>query len=242
MFAPPHNRNRMLFTLALEDDGRVNLWCEAEAFKSFFNLDPALVVQQIGPAGPTTLGLAELRALPDRIETLMEDAEQPHIGEAKRTWNGNDFYVVLGGRNWEDCKRFGFVSAGGGPFYSKPLDQLFPGARVFAYMPGAGYVGIGHVRDAVSPATEFAVDVDGGQRMPLLEVPGLDPAFSEFADDPERREYVVPVEWVATRTTSDAVWETGLFSNQVTVCRMRDQDTIDFVAEEMLGSGETAAG
>jgi predicted transport protein len=240
MFAPPHNRTRMLFTLTLEDDGRVNLMCEAEAFKSFFNLDPALVSQQIGPAGPTALGLAELRALPDRIETLMQDAEQPDIGEAKRTWNGHDFYVVLGGRSWDDCMRFGFVSAGGGPFYSKPLEQLFLGARIFAYMPGAGYVGMGHVRDTVIPASHFEVAVEGDGHVPLLDVPGLDPRFAEFSGDTDKREYVVPVEWVATRPTTDAVWETGLFSNQVTVCRMRDQDTIDFVAEKMLGSGEVA--
>jgi hypothetical protein len=49
MFAPPSNRNRMLFTLTTHEDGRIDLLCEVEAFKTFFNLDPALVSQQIGP-------------------------------------------------------------------------------------------------------------------------------------------------------------------------------------------------
>jgi uncharacterized protein with ParB-like and HNH nuclease domain/predicted transport protein len=234
MFAPPSNRNRTLFTFSVEDDGRIDLYCEAEAFRSFFNLDPKLVAQQIGPAGPTTLGLEELRALPDRIESLMADAEIPTNGAPRPRWNGHDFYVVLGGgRSWEDCRRLGFVSAGGGEFYSRPLQALFPGARVFAYVPGSGYVAVGTVREKVRPVTEFAVSVGGDKKMPLLEVPGLHPHFREFYDDPEKREYMVAVEWLTTRPVEEAVWEPGLFSNQNTVCRLRDQETIDFVSEKL---------
>ena len=233
MFAPSSNRNRALFGLTLQDDGRIDLYCDADTFKAFFNLDEALVAQQIGPAGPTPLGLDELRTLPDRIDTLMADAEVPVAGETKPKWNGHDFYVILGdGRNWEDCRRLGFVSAGGGQFYSKPLEQLFPGARVFAYTPGAGYVGVGLVRDKATPLSEAKViDPDKGET-PLLEVSGLDPLFRRHLDDPEKAERVVFVNWLATRSKKDAVWETGLFSNQVTVCRLRDQETIDFVSEQ----------
>ncbi len=238
MFAPASNRNRALFTLTFQGEGQVDLYCESEAFKTFFNLDPVLVEQQIGPVGPTLVGAAELRVLADGIDELMADAEQPAGAGAKRSWNGRDFYVALRYRDWEQCKRFGVVAAGGRRLYSKPLEQLFPGARVFAYMPGAGYVGIGRVRETVKPAKEFMVSVDG-RETPLLAVPGIDAAFSKTPDDADNCEYVVGVEWKATRSVVDAIWETGMFANQMTVCRLRDEETIEAVAERMGASDST---
>src|ERR1043165_105034 len=79
-------------------------------------------------------------------------------------WNGRDFYVSLGDgerRSWEDCRRYGFVSAGGDRWYSRTLGALFPGARVFVCIPQTGYVGVGTVRAAAVPVKEFCVDVDG---------------------------------------------------------------------------------
>ncbi|MBC6435915.1 hypothetical protein FM036_43055 [Nostoc sp. HG1] len=43
-------------------------------------------------------------------------------------WNGRDFYVNLGEgkhRNWGDCQRYGFISAGFKKLCSKPLKKLF---------------------------------------------------------------------------------------------------------------------
>ena len=36
MFAPLANRSRALFTLSVRDDDRVDLWCAAEAFETFY--------------------------------------------------------------------------------------------------------------------------------------------------------------------------------------------------------------
>ncbi len=61
-------------------------------------------------------------------------------------WNGQDFYVAFGEgphRNWDDAVRYGFVSGGGGSWYSKTLQQLFVGAHIFAFIPKTGYVGVG---------------------------------------------------------------------------------------------------
>jgi len=66
----------------------------------------------------------------------------------KEAWNGTDFYVSFGEgdhRSWEDARKFGFVSGGGGRWYSKTLEALQPGHRVFACVPGEGYVGVGEV-------------------------------------------------------------------------------------------------
>ncbi len=45
----------------------------------------------------------------------------------REPWNGRDWYVSFGtysdGRAWEDARRYGFVSAGGGEWYSRSLKK-----------------------------------------------------------------------------------------------------------------------
>ena len=75
---------------------------------------------------------------------LAADEEEPSGGgkPGKRAaWNGRDWYVSFGGgRPWEDARRFSFVSAGGGKFYSQTIRSLPEGARVWVNVPGSGYV------------------------------------------------------------------------------------------------------
>lgn len=124
MFAPPANRSRALFTLTIRDDDQVDLWCAAEAFQTFYALEPAEVERQLGPAGPTTLQAEEVVALVDRLDELMADAEAVTDGSKPTPpWNGRDFYVTIGDRSWEDAMRYGYVSAGGGAFWTKPLEK-----------------------------------------------------------------------------------------------------------------------
>jgi hypothetical protein len=232
MFAPLANRSRMLFTLSVRDDDRVDLWCASDAFETFFALEPAEVERQLASAGPTTLQAEEVTALADRLDELMADVEA--VGDGHKptpTWNGRDFYVTIGDRSWEDSERYGCVSAGGGPFWTKPLEKLFPGARVFLYKPYPvqGYVGVGIVKEAARPVTEFEVEVDG-QRVPILEAPLAEPEkMNHDADDPELREHLVRVEWIKTRPVGEAAWQTGLFTNQMPACRLRDRETIEYL-------------
>jgi hypothetical protein len=63
--------------------------------------------------------------------------------KAKAPWSGL-WYVNVGDgphRSWDDMRRYGFFSAGGGEKYTGPLLHLQPGARIVAYQKGAGYVG-----------------------------------------------------------------------------------------------------
>lgn len=53
---------------------------------------------------------------------------------------------LVRGRPWselEDGRRYGFVSAGGDPWYSRTLRALPVGARVFVHIAKAGYVAVG---------------------------------------------------------------------------------------------------
>jgi hypothetical protein len=70
-------------------------------------------------------------------------------------WNGRDFVcnvdVIDGISTWDDCQKYGFISAGGGKWYSNSLKQLFSGARIFGMIPGKGYLGVGIVKNNAVP-------------------------------------------------------------------------------------------
>ncbi len=168
------------------------------------------------------------------IRTWLVDprkAEVTGTGKPKHRepWNGRDFYVSLGDsrhRTWEDCVEYGFVSGGGGKWYSETLNLLFPGARVFVNLPGIGYVGVGEVKGKAVPITEFEVQ-HNGHRVPVLEAPLRATDLKEHAEDPEKYEYFVPVEWIKTVPKGQAYWEKGLFAIQHTACRLRNQFTLE---------------
>lgn len=148
---------------------------------------------------------------------------------AKEPWNGQDFYVSFGEgewRSWEDAIRYGFVSGGGGKWYSQTLKQLFVGARVFVNIPQTGYVGVGVVTAEAVPARDFVVDIDGYPK-PIFETPHEAPGMANFADDDEKCEWMVGVDWIRTVRRDKAVWEKGMYANQNTVTKLRNSFTIE---------------
>jgi hypothetical protein len=132
-----------------------------------------------------------------------------------RPWNGRDFYVVLGNveqgaDRWDAAAKYAFVGAGGGSWYWKPLRNLAAGKRVFAYVGGAGYVGVGEVVGSMVPLRDLEVDLNG-EAVKVVEQPDLPQALRERAlsDDDEVTEFAVPVHWRVTRPIADAVSERG---------------------------------
>jgi hypothetical protein len=161
--------------------------------------------------------------------TLAEAHARGSAGKGKEPWNGQDFYVSVGEgphRSWEDFRRFGFVSGGGGQWYSRTLDALKPGHRVFACIPGTGYVGVGTVKDTSRPVREFMVPQDGAE-IPILQAPLDAKGMGEYAADPERAEHLVRVEWLKTLPKENAIWEKGMFANQNTACALRNRFTLE---------------
>jgi hypothetical protein len=145
-------------------------------------------------------------------------------------WNGRDFVVNIGDgrhRAWEDCCKYGFVSGGQGRWYSNSLHQLFPGARIFAFLPGQGFVGVGYVRTSAVPVREFVAKDEKGVEKPLLQLPLKAAAMSENSDDPDKSEYVVGVEWKETQPREKAYRETGMQGNQNTAWRLRNRFTLE---------------
>ncbi|MBQ9686239.1 MAG: DUF91 domain-containing protein [Oscillospiraceae bacterium] len=149
-----------------------------------------------------------------------EDIEEYAPAEVKQKgpWNG-EYYASFGegSRNWEDARKYGFISAGGGSWYSKTLSLLSPGDRVWVNIPHTGYVGVGIVTEPAQQAKD-AIFEHKGEKVKMADL-SLRGDYLYSADDPENAEYVVKVQWIKTVHTSEAVKELGFFGNQNSVCR-----------------------
>ena len=147
-------------------------------------------------------------------------------------WNG-EFYVSYGHsaeRRWQDALQYNFVSAGGGKWFTGTLDLLDPGHRIWVKAPGYGFVGVGRVAGSPVRASEFEIRDENGEMRPALDVLRNANYHRQYADDAEKSEYFLPVEWVDTKPLDAAVQETGMFGNQNTVCRPRTEnwnETVD---------------
>lgn len=138
----------------------------------------------------------------------------------REPWNG-EFYVSFGdpsSRNWEDARKYGYISAGGGSWYSQTLKLLSPGDRVWVKIPKVGYVGVGRVTEEIQSVNDFMVKTPDGEKS-CLEVLKHGPHYRKNSSNPEKAEYFVQVEWLDTVPESDALNEVGLFGNQNTVCQ-----------------------
>ena len=153
------------------------------------------------------------------IDSVEAQASASEGSRAERApWNG-EFYACFGhgeSRSWDEAVRHGFLSAGGGAWYSGTLDLLEEGARVWVKAPNYGFVGVGQVTGPRQSSLEYRI---GDQ--PALEVLQHGNYHREFIDDPNRMEYFVPIRWLDQVPIKDAVNEVGLFGNQNTVCRPR---------------------
>lgn len=141
------------------------------------------------------------------------------VGE-KEPWNG-EYYVSFGdatSRSWDDARKFGYISAGGGTWYTQTLKMLSPGDRFWVNIPKKGYVGVGIVEQAVQPASEFTVMTDHGEQS-VMDVVLHGAKYKALADTPELSEQFVKVKWIDTLEASKAFNEVGLFGNQNTVCQ-----------------------
>lgn len=75
------------------------------------------------------------------------------------------------------------------------------------------------------------VNVDGeDEKIPITEAP-LEGDLSRAAEVPDLREYLIGVDWIETCDIDNAFWEKGLYANQNTVTRLRDQHTLDRLYE-----------
>jgi hypothetical protein len=165
---------------------------------------------------------------------LKDPAEiEEKTGSKRRPpWPGYWFVNVGEGvhRTWDDNLSHGFLAAGQGEKYSKPLRKLKVDDPVFAYLKGSGYVGYGIVTSEAVMIRDF--DVNGA---PLLELDLKAARPEENADDPRLSEWVIGVEWKKAVPRDQAVAFKGIFANQNIVCKLRHPETVEFL-EQRFGA------
>jgi uncharacterized protein len=143
--------------------------------------------------------------------------------------NGIYYFNVGEGpyRNWDDCRKHGFVSAGAGAQWRDQILDIAEGDVLVAYLKGHGYVGVGRVTHPARPYLEFRVD------RKLLHDAGLvAPGMTTHAADPDRCEYPIAVEWIQSVPREQAKWQrkAGLFTTQLVKASLDGQpETLRFV-------------
>ena len=152
-------------------------------------------------------------------------------GRKRAPWTGYWFVNVGEGphRNWDDNQKYGYIGAGQGEKYLRPLRHLKIDDKIFAYMKGLGYVGYGEVTQEAVPITDFGVEKEGKV---LLELPLKALHASENKESPELAEWTVGVKWLKAYPREEAKTFKGAFANQNIVCKLRDSKTIEFLRTE----------
>jgi hypothetical protein len=174
----------------------------------------------------------ELSGLQNKVRSsLSPGGRQRNDSREPAPWSGYWFVNVGEGphRNWDDNRRYGFIGAGQGEIYSRPLQNLRPGYTIFAYMSGLGYVGYGEVLRPAEPIKDFIVDTHHKR---LLELSLDAPKADENSGSLDLSEWVVPVRWIQTFDRENAKTFRGVFANQNIVCKLRHEKTIEFLRGE----------
>jgi len=115
-------------------------------------------------------------------------------------------------RNWDDYKKYGFISAGQAPRFRDAMLGFEKGDIVAAYLKGKGFVGIGRVTQTAKPIREVNID-----NVPLLKLPLLCENMSDNSEYKEKSEYVVLVTWLVSVSREESRWKSksGLFTSQL---------------------------
>lgn len=154
----------------------------------------------------------------DPAEVTAGLGEDPGRGE----WNG-EYYVSFGydTKVVRDGLKRGYIVAGGGSWYSRTLEMLEPGSRIWVNVPGSGYVGVGNVTAKMEPVDKVMMIDKNGNKAQLVQMSEPAASLRSEVNDPETANYLVRVDWIKTIDPADAIHEKGFFGNQNSVARPR---------------------
>lgn len=130
-------------------------------------------------------------------------------------------------RLWDECRKYHFIAAGHGPRWRDAICQFRPGDIFAAYLKGAGFVGIGRIKESAKMARD--VRIDG---KPLLQ---LCPIMDQDADSEDFSEYAARVEWIRAVPRAEAKMKrkAGIYTTPLLRASLDGQPrTVDFLAKE----------
>ncbi len=134
-------------------------------------------------------------------------------------------------RTWEDCKKYGFMVAGGGPKYIGFARRLKVRDKVFAYLSGHGYVGLGEVLAEAVPFKDFVPD---GWSKSLLDLPLTAKVDHERMNNPDRCDWCAAVRWIHAVDRQDAILKER--ARRSTLERIRQPDLVAELLRHFSGS------
>lgn len=142
------------------------------------------------------------------------------------------YYVNVGEgehRNWDDCRKFGFLSAGQSwEKWGRKIYSLEVGDIVVAYLKTYGYVGVGKVVKKAQPALDFRY-----KGKPLSQLDLVNPKIASSDKEPKDEEHIVGIEWIKSLSRHEALWTSGLFTSQLVVASLENQkSTVKYLEEE----------
>ncbi|MEI2732056.1 MAG: endonuclease NucS domain-containing protein [Dermatophilaceae bacterium] len=107
------------------------------------------------------------------------------------------------------------------------------GARVNVSIPSEGYVAVGETLGPAERFDQVTVTLDGEQqRLADQPLAGWYRHGTEGAvETDEQAEWAIPVKWFAAYPQSDAYWEKGMFANQNSACKLRQEFTLERLAQ-----------
>lgn len=155
-----------------------------------------------------------------------------HLNLSGFDFRNGVYYVNVGECNircWEDCKQYGFISAGQDKKWSDPLRTFEPGDIVVAYLKNCGFVGIGKVVAKAIKVLDFRCHGKSLRDFPLV----VANIFENSHND--NSEYLLQVEWIKTVDRKEAKWKrnAGLFTTQLIKASLQSQPgTINFLEQE----------
>lgn len=136
-------------------------------------------------------------------------------------------------RAWEDCKKYAFMTAGGGAKWIDAVRRLRVGDRFFAYLSGHGYVGLGEVVTEAVPQRDF---VPPGHTQRLIDLPTTATPRRDQLEDLERCDWCVGVRWLHAVDRDRAVLKN--LSRRSTLEQIRQPDTVAKLLQHFVPGGD----
>ena len=134
-------------------------------------------------------------------------------------------------RQWSDCFKHGFISAGQGPRWGRAMRAWNEGDIVAAFIKGWGYVGIGRITAPAKPIRD--VKING---RPLIDLPLHCKKMTDNIESNDKCEHVALVKWVKAFGHGNAKWRkrSGLFSTQLIRASLDGQPTTKSFLEKQF--------
>jgi hypothetical protein len=166
--------------------------------KPYANGDQTLVdVQQVVPLPEAEEYMVRVREKAVTVRDAARDSEDTGYWFMNTGDDGSN-----NGRSWEDCRKYGFMLAGDGERWMNLMKKLKVGDKLFAYLKGRGYVGLGEVTAEAVPFKDF---IPSGSSQALPEVPLTAQYQAERMTDPEHWDLCVAVRWINSLDRDEAV-------------------------------------